>query len=171
MCDKTAVSQERMRLFLPLVSSSWLLSLFFPFSTFGLSFTLLMPRFFAFPLISFFDFLFSHPLYTLSGLLTLPLPSLLGRSQISSARRSRLITLFSCISFFFFRVLLFSLHSSHLSKTIHREYQILRDTAGSRTEMDFHCPQLAFLYASSPIATMGQWGVPSVYCLDLTTTL
>ena len=65
MCDKTAVSQERMRLFYP-TRLIWLaFESFFPFSTFGLSFTLLMPRFFAFPLISFFGFLiFPSSLYS-----------------------------------------------------------------------------------------------------------
>lgn len=74
MCNKTAVSQERMRLFYP-TRLIWLaFESFFPFSSFGLSFALLMPRFFAFFLISFsfFFFFFYLPLVLFRDCLVRP---------------------------------------------------------------------------------------------------
>ncbi|PYH57293.1 uncharacterized protein BO96DRAFT_35696 [Aspergillus niger CBS 101883] len=160
--------------FIPLVSSGWLLSLFFLFPLLVYLLRCLCRvslLFLSFLFLSFFFFFFFLPLvHTLSGLLSPPLPSLLGRSKISSARRSRLITLFSCIFFFFFfRVLLFTLQSSHLSKITHREYQILRETQRALGPNRTSLPQLAFSHASPSIAIIRQWRVLSVYCLDLTT--
>lgn len=172
MCNKTAVSQERMRLFYP-TRLIWLaFESFFPFSSFGLSFALLMPRFFAFFLISFsfFFFFFLPSSRTLSGLLSPPLPSLLGRSQISSARRSRLITLFSCIFFFSF----FSgspLHSAFVTSVQNHPPRVSNPPrhSGLSDRIGHSLPQLAFSHASPSIAIIRQWRVLSVYCLDLTT--